>query len=77
MLRKADGSEIARPTGEREIYLGPRDGFRPVPVFNRETLPAGFRAIGPMIIEERESTIVVGGEASVEIDEYGIVAIAM
>lgn len=62
---------------ERPVYLGPDVGYTNVPVFRRETLPAGFGERGPLIIEEKESTIVVGGDSEVSVDDYGIVAIEL
>src|SRR5690606_14120494 len=46
--------------GERLIYL-PEDGaFVEVPVFDRYLLGPGTRFGGPAIVEERESTLVIG-----------------
>lgn len=54
--------------GEREIYLPEDEGFRPVPVYNRYHLGPGARFEGPAIVEERESTVVLGPESRAEID---------
>lgn len=53
--------------GQREIYLPLKGGFGAVDIYERYALPAGTRLQGPLILEERESTIVVPVAADVEI----------
>ena len=53
--------------GERPAYF-PETGFRPTPVYDRYLLAPGARLDGPAIVEERESTVVVGLGAQVEVD---------
>ncbi|MEZ4569859.1 MAG: hypothetical protein R2849_05940 [Thermomicrobiales bacterium] len=56
--------------GERRAYL-PDDGkLVAVPVFDRYRLGPGARMAGPAIIEERESTVVVGRGARIKVDDY-------
>jgi len=59
------------PTGERAVYFAQRGGFQTTPVFSRNRLAAGAYVEGPAIIEEAESTVVVGPRARVEVDEAG------
>jgi N-methylhydantoinase A len=40
------------------------------PVYDRYALAPGARLIGPAIVEERESTMVVGPGAMVTVDAY-------
>ncbi len=55
--------------GERPIYL-PEDGkFVEVPVFDRYRFAPGAAFGGPAIIEERESTLVIGRGGRVTVDE--------
>jgi N-methylhydantoinase A len=54
--------------GERGIYLPESEGFREVPVFDRYRLDPGVTFDGPAIIEERESTVVLGPDGSAEVD---------
>jgi N-methylhydantoinase A len=54
--------------GEREIYLPEEDGFVPVPVYDRYKLDPGAALEGPAVVEERESTVIVGPESGAEID---------
>jgi N-methylhydantoinase A len=53
--------------GRREIFLPLRKKFAPVPVYERYSLAPGTRIAGPVILEERESTLVVPIAAEVEI----------
>ena len=53
----------------RAIFL-PEDGAGvQVPVFSRYDLATGFETDGPCVIEERESTSIVGRNARVRVDE--------
>ena len=54
--------------GERLTYFPEWEEHRPVPVYDRYVLGTGTSIEGPAIIEERESTTVVGPGARVEVD---------
>jgi N-methylhydantoinase A len=54
--------------GTREIYLPEDGGFREVPVYDRYRLCPGMTFEGPAVVEERESTVVLGPEGQAEID---------
>jgi N-methylhydantoinase A len=45
--------------GKREIYLPLKRRYAPVPVYDRYSLKPGTRLSGPVVLEERESTLVV------------------
>lgn len=64
-----DGGEGALKT-RRSVYLPERNGFAEVPVYNRYRLAAGDAFAGPAIVEERESTVVVGPNARVRMDAW-------
>ena len=54
--------------GAREVYL-PEDGaFRTVPVYDRYLLGPGAVFEGPAVVEERESTVILGPGGCAEID---------
>jgi len=59
-----DGGKQPR---QREIYLPLRRGFHPVDVHDRYSLSPGTRLQGPLVLEERESTLVVPVRSQVEI----------
>jgi N-methylhydantoinase A len=54
--------------GEREIYLPEDKAFRKVPVYDRYLLGSGAAFEGPAVVEERESTVVLGMDSRAEID---------
>jgi len=67
----ADGADPAEAVkGQREIYIPADKRMRPVPVYDRYKLSAGCRMEGPMIVEERESTVVINGPGAVFVDEF-------
>jgi N-methylhydantoinase A len=63
----AGGSADARK-GERLVYFPEWEEHRPVPVYDRYVLAPGARFDGPAIVEERESTTVIGPGARVDVD---------
>jgi N-methylhydantoinase A len=54
--------------GKRLAYFPEWEEHRPVAVYDRYTLAPGVTLDGPAIIEERESTTVVGPSAHIEVD---------
>jgi N-methylhydantoinase A len=71
--REAEEGEPRSPIealkGEREIYLPENDGFVAVPVYDRYKLDPGAVFRGPAVVEERESTVVIGPASGAEIDD--------
>ena len=63
----AGGAEAALK-GERPAYFPSLGGFAPTPVYDRRRLGAGASLAGPAIIEERESTAVIGPGGRVRVD---------
>lgn len=57
--------------GQRLAYSAIAAEFIPYTVYDRYILFPDAKFDGPAIIEERESTIVVGEDASVSVNEYG------
>ena len=55
--------------GVREAYF-PNTGFVRCNVYDRYALEAGERVAGPAIVEERESTVVIGPDAHGVVDEH-------
>ncbi len=54
--------------GQRDVYF-PETGFAPCDVYDRYALSPGDTFEGPAVVEERESTTVVGPGAKVTVDE--------
>jgi N-methylhydantoinase A len=57
--------------GQRPAYSALVRDFIPYTVYDRYSLFPGAGFQGPAIIEERESTVIVGEDAVVSVDEYG------
>jgi N-methylhydantoinase A/oxoprolinase/acetone carboxylase beta subunit len=55
----------------RQAYSGIAKDFILYTVYDRYNLFPGARFQGPAIIEERESTVVVGEETSISVDDFG------
>lgn len=64
------GSSSNRPARYRRAFVPEWGTFEQVPVFDRYTLGSDFRTTGPAIIEENESTIVVGADAEIHVDRF-------
>jgi N-methylhydantoinase A/oxoprolinase/acetone carboxylase beta subunit len=57
--------------GQRQAYSGIAKDFIPYTVYDRYRLFPGAEFQGPGIIEERESTVVVGEDTSFSVDNFG------
>jgi N-methylhydantoinase A len=55
--------------GARDAWHPELGGMAPTPVFDRYRLAPGVTIAGPAIVEERESTVVIGPESSARVDE--------
>ncbi len=68
----ADGAAAAEALIERRLaHFEENGGFVKTPVLARAALQSGDVVEGPALIEEAESTAVIGPDASVEVDEFG------
>ena len=56
--------------GERQAYFPEAEGYVSCPVYDRYAMSPGTRVEGPALVEERESTCVIGVEDSFEVDPY-------
>ena len=65
------GDETAEPVGSRPAYCPVANGFREHVVYERGDLLPGFQSVGPIIIQENESTTIIGSDARLTVDEYG------
>ncbi len=78
-LPKVKGSGKAEDAikGERQAFSGVSKEFIPFVVYDRYRLFPGAEFQGPAVIEERESTVIVGEDASVRVDDYGFLWIEL
>ena len=70
-------SEKPPARGKRDIWLPLRRRYGPVPVYDRYALKPGTRLAGPVVLEERESTLIVPVPAAVRILPDYTVSISM
>jgi N-methylhydantoinase A len=73
-LDGADRSSESAVKGRRRINLS-KDGWREGEVFERDRLPTGFTAEGPLIVEERSSTNLVLPGQRLRVDDLGFLRI--
>jgi len=59
----------ATPKATRKAYFG--GDYVPTPVYDRHDLRIGAVIDGPALIEERESTVVIGIGDRVQVDQFG------
>jgi len=62
--RKADARK-----GSRRAYFPERGGYIETAVYDRYALPPGAEFNGPAIVEERESTLIMGARGHARVDE--------
>lgn len=72
-LQRGPGDLEAALKGQRMAFSMIRKEFIPFKVYDRYRLPAGAILEGPAIIEEKESTIVMGEDARARVDQHGFV----
>ena len=70
-MDKKAGSVEDAVKGRRQAYSGIAKDFIPYTVYDRYKLFPDAEFDGPAIIEERESTVIVGEDASVSVDDFG------
>jgi N-methylhydantoinase A len=63
--------------GTRRAFVQESGAFAEVPVYDRYAFAPGFSLTGPAIIEENESTIVIGLDAQVHVDSFANVVIQL
>ena len=68
LLAAAPASTRAALKAERPVYFPEWAEHRPVPVYDRYLLAPGAVLDGPAVVEERESTTIVGPGGRIEVD---------
>jgi N-methylhydantoinase A len=70
-MEKRAGSLKDAIKGERQAYSGIAKDFIPYTVYDRYKLYPDAKFQGPAIIEERESTVIIGEDAAISVDDFG------
>ena len=71
----ASSLTLGSPKGRREAYFPEAGGYVETLVYDRYELGEGFRAEGPVIVEEKESTVVANPGDVLEVDDLGNIRI--
>ncbi len=74
-LPRAAGSVLDARKGSRSVFFGERQGKVDCPVFDRYRLQVGHRHEGAALIEERETTMVVGPGGAFSVDRFGVLQV--
>jgi N-methylhydantoinase A len=74
---EATGDAAAACKGTRPAYVPEQGGMTDVPVYDRYRLGPDATFTGPAIVEERESTTVIGPGAAVSVDGEGNLAVGI
>ena len=70
-VHKPDGgARVTALKGHRKVFMPEAGAFVNCPIYDRYALRAGARLMGPAVIEEHESTVVLGPDAAIEVDQY-------
>ena len=72
---EATGDVESARKGTRRAYVPEQGGMIDVAVYDRYRLGPGATFTGPAIVEERESTTVIGPSALVSVDNRGNLAV--
>lgn len=70
-LARSDAKDTGQKIETRPAYFEEAQRFIDTPVYARSQLRSGTKIKGPALIEEDESTCVVGPSASVTVDKFG------
>jgi N-methylhydantoinase A len=70
-LATGAAAHSAAPVGTRPAYFAEIGDYTDTPVYRRAHLAPGTTISGPALIEETESTVVVGPSGSVRVDDMG------
>jgi N-methylhydantoinase A len=70
-IAKPTATMDAEPKSLREVYVSSKTGTAIVPVYERTDLCIGQLIMGPAIVEERESTTVIGDGDKLTVNNRG------
>ncbi len=73
---RGDDATVALKT-PRQVYFAESGGFVETPVYDRYELGVGMTFPGPAIVEEKDSTAVIGPGATVTVDRYANLVVTL
>jgi len=74
-IARPDAAADAPPKAMRDVQVAAGAGMERVPVFERTELRIGQEIVGPAVIEERESTTVIGPGDRLRVDPLGCLVV--
>lgn len=74
--KRGNDASVAIKT-RRQVYFAELGGFVETPVYDRYQLGAGMTFPGPAIVEEKDSTAVIGPAATVTVDQYANLVVTL
>ena len=69
IFRPGEGDLEAARTGRRQVYFA--GDWHETPIYTRDRLPSGAEIIGPAIVEQADSTLVLDPGTASRVDEIG------
>jgi N-methylhydantoinase A len=63
--------------GRRQVWFPEAQDYAETPVYDRYRLPSGVDLLGPAVVEERESTLVIGPGARFRVEAGGNIVIRL
>ena len=71
-MRQSDtrGTAAAAESGKRDVFFEEENGFVSTQVYDRERLVPGARLMGPAIVEQMDSTVLIRPGMSADVDRF-------
>jgi N-methylhydantoinase A/oxoprolinase/acetone carboxylase beta subunit len=76
-IAKPAATSDTTPKGTRDVYVTNVHAVSAVPVYERTELRVSQDIVGPAVIEERESTTIIGAGDRIVVDPYGCLVISI
>lgn len=78
VMRKGDGDQAEAAIKQRRpVYFSELRGYAETPIYDRIQLPGDLDIAGPAVIEEPESTLIVGPGGSFRVDPTGNIVVSI
>ncbi len=75
-LKMPPSNKDPQPRQTRSVYFD-KSGFVSCPVYHRDDLPGQFSVVGPAVIEEVDSTILLHPGHTLQVNQHGVIGIRM
>ncbi len=75
-LKTPPSNKDPQPRQTRPVYFD-KKGFIPCPVYHRDDLPGRYTVVGPAVIEEVDSTILLHPGHTLKVNQHGVIGIRL